>query len=66
MDSKSTLLYLRKRVQTIRQRYPWSHPEIREIMDCMMELTDGMVDHNEEIEEDWDYPCMCDLCKSYA
>ena len=34
---------------------------------ALCEVTDGLNDHNDLFpNEDWEYPCSCDSCKSYA
>ena len=62
MNNLKTLQYLRKRAVQVRTEQGYESKEMREIEECMLDLTDGTEEH----PEDWDWPCLCNLCRSYT
>lgn len=57
-----TLKYLEQRAHDIRKERGTNDPELLQIYDLFFELTDGLDEH----PENWNEPCLCDLCRSYA
>ena len=62
MEIIRTLQYLRQRAIQVRSEQGYDSDEYRQIEACMLDLTGGMEEH----PEDWDWPCMCQLCCSYG
>ena len=56
------LVMLREKARELRSSRMPDDPDLRKIYKCMTILTDGMDEH----PEDWDEPCLCNLCRSYA